>query len=110
MFCCIIICIFLTNVLQNLRKRISPKLQDGSTRHGHTLSQPARNIEQPSAHQRNAMQEERKAGEGVCLCEGGGGIGDWLESPVETHSILVVLCLHVLLLFLYGWGRGELLI
>ena len=25
------------------------------------------------------------------MCEGGGGIGGWLESPVETHSILVVL-------------------
>ena len=36
---------------------------------------------------------------------GGGGIGDWLESPVETHSIIVVLFLHVLL-FLYGWGGG----
>ena len=56
MFCCIIMCIFLTNVLQNLRKRISAKLLDGGTRHGHTLSQLAHNVEQPSAHQRNAIQ------------------------------------------------------
>ena len=48
--------IFLTNVLQNLRKRISAKLLDGGTRHGHTLSQPAHNVEQPSARQRNAIQ------------------------------------------------------
>ena len=48
--------IFLTNVLQNLRKRISAKLLDGGTRHGHTLSQPAHNVEQPSARQRNANQ------------------------------------------------------
>ena len=41
------------------------------------------------------------------MCGGGGGggeVGDRLESPVETHSIFVVL--HVLLLFLYGWGGG----
>ena len=56
MFCCIIMCIFLTNVLQNLRKRISAKLLDGDTRHGHTLSQQAHNVEQPSARQRNAIQ------------------------------------------------------
>ena len=31
---------------------------------------------------------------------GGGGVGDQLESPVETHSIFVVFFLHVLLLFL----------
>ena len=43
-----------------------------------------------------AKTEERKAG---------GGGGDRLESPVETHSIFVVLFLHVLL-FLYGLGRG----
>ena len=42
------------------------------------------------------------------MCEGGGGIGDWLESPVETHLILVVPFLHVLFLFLYGWGGGGL--
>ena len=56
MFCCIIMCIFLTNVLQNLRNRISAKLLDGGTRHGHTLSQPANNVEQSSARQRNAIQ------------------------------------------------------
>ena len=48
--------IFLTNVLQNLRKRISAKLLDGGTRHGHTLSHPAHNVEQPSARQRDAIQ------------------------------------------------------
>ena len=108
MFCCIITCIFLTNVLQNLRKRISAKILDGGTRHGHILSQPAHKVEQPSARQRNAIQiflmlnskKGRKEG-------GGGGLGgfDWLESPVETHSIFVVF-LHVLLLFLYGLGGG----
>ena len=45
---------------------------------------------------------------------GGGGVGDRLESPVETHSIFVVFFLHVLLLlFLYGFeggGGGKLLI
>ena len=84
MFCCIIMCIFLTNVLQNLRKRISAKLLDGGTRHGHTLSQPAHNVEQPSARQRNAMQmfymlhrkKGRKEGVGcVCVCEVGWGGG-----------------------------------
>ena len=76
---------FLTNVLQNLRKHISAKLLNGGTRHGHTLSQPAHNVEQPSARQRNAIQcfrccikkEERDAGKGVCVCVcwGGGGGG-----------------------------------
>ena len=98
-------CIFLTNVLQNLRKRISAKLQDGGTKHGHTLSQPAHNVGQPSARQRNpfkcfrcciAKKEERKAGK--------------VPGGVETHSIFVV-SLHVLLLFLYGLvGGGKLLI
>ena len=39
-----------------------------------------------------AKNEERKAGEGVCVYGGGGGggVGDWLKSPVETHSIFVV--------------------
>ena len=37
-------CIFLTNVLQNLRKRIIAKLLDGGSRHGHTLFQPAHNV------------------------------------------------------------------
>ena len=59
-----------------------------------------------------AKKEERKAGEGVCV--GGGGVGDRLESPVETHSIFAVFCLffflHVVLLFLYGWGGGKLLL
>ena len=26
----------------------------------------------------------------VCVCGGGGGVGDPLESPVATHSIFVV--------------------
>ena len=34
-------CIFLTNILQNRRKRISAKLPDGGTRYGQTLFQPA---------------------------------------------------------------------
>ena len=38
---------------------------------------------------------------------GGGGDGEWVESPVETHSILVVFFfLIVLLLFLYDLGGG----
>ena len=48
--------ILLTNILQNQRKRISAKLLDGGTRQGYTLSQPAHNVGQPSARQRNAIQ------------------------------------------------------
>ena len=52
-----------------------------------------------------AKKEERKAGEGVVGWGGGGG--DRLESPVETHSIFVRFFFsHVLLLFLYGLGGG----
>ena len=44
----------------------------------------------------------------MCVCVGG-GVGDRLESAVETHSIFVVFFfvffLHVLL-FLYGLGEG----
>ena len=93
-------CIFLTNVLQNIRKRFSAKLLDGGTRHGHTLSQPAHNVEQPSARQRNVIRmfemlhnkkrKKGRRGEGVCVCGGGGGVGDRLESHIETHSIFVV--------------------
>ena len=66
--------IFLTNVLQNLRKRISAKLLDGGTKHGHSLSQPAHNVKQPSARQRNAIQmfrmfNSKKGRRGrVCVC------------------------------------------
>ena len=74
MFCCI----FLTNILQNLRKRISATLLDDGTRHGHTLSQLAHIVGQPSARQRNAIQnvldvasQKRKNGR-----RGGGG-GGW---------------------------------
>ena len=95
MFCCI----FLTNILQNRRKRISATLLDDGTRHGHTLSQPAHIVGQPAkCHSKCfrcciAKKEERKAG-------GGWGVGDRLESPVETHSMFVVFFfLHVLLLF-----------
>ena len=81
MFCCKSMYIFLTNVLQNLRKRISAKQLDGGTRHGHTLSHPAHNVEQPSARQRNAIQmfsilhskKERKEGGGGGV-RGGGGV------------------------------------
>ena len=31
----------------------------------------------------------------------GGGVGDRLESPVETHSMFVVFFLHVLLLLFF---------
>ena len=110
MFCCIIMCIFLTNVLQNLRKRISAKLLDGGTRHGHTLSQPAHNVERPLARQQNAIQMFKMLHSKKGRKEGGGGgvgreVGDRLESPVETHSIFVVLYLHALL-FLYGLAGG----
>ena len=47
---------FSLNILQNRRKRISAKLLDDGTRHGHTLSQPAHIVGQPSARQRNAIQ------------------------------------------------------
>ena len=97
-------CIFLTNVLQKLRKRISAKLLDGGTRHGHNLSQPAYNVKKPSARQRSAIQKRKKGRRGECVCVWGGG-GDRLESPVETHSSLWVFS-HVLLLFLYGFGGG----
>ena len=81
MFCCIIMCIFLTNVLQNLRERISEKLLDGGTRHGlpypsqHTMSSNHRHAsEMPFKCFRccKAKKEERKAGEGVC-----GGEASW---------------------------------
>ena len=104
-------CIFLTNVLQKLRKRISAKLLDGGSRHGHTLSQPAHNVKKPSARQRSAIQKRKKGRRGrVCVCVGGGG-GDRLESPVETHSIFVGFFSHVLLFFVrFGGGGGKLLI
>ena len=59
-----------------MRKRISAKLLDGGTRHGHTLSQSAHNVEQQSARQRNAIQmfkmlhskKVRKEGGCVCVC------------------------------------------
>ena len=92
-------CIFLTNVLQNIRKRFSAKLLDGGTRH--TLSQPAHNVEQPSARQRNVIRMfemlhnkkgRKEGGRKVCVWRGGGGggVGDRLESHIETHSIFVV--------------------
>ena len=43
-----------------------------------------------------ATKEERKAGEGV-----GGGVGDRLESPVETHSIFVVFFFCVVVVVFY---------
>ena len=52
----VIMSILLTNILQNQRKRISAKLLDGGTIQGHTLSQPAHNVGQPWARQRNAIQ------------------------------------------------------
>ena len=76
---------------KNRRKRISAKLLDDGTRHGHTLSQPVHIVGQLWARQRNVIQvfrcwiakkEERNAG--------GGGDGDRLDSPVETHSMFVV--------------------
>ena len=107
--------IFLTNILQNRRKRISAKLLDDGTRHGHTLSQPAHIVEQPSTRQRNAIQMfqmlHSKRGRKEC---GGGGVGDRLESPVETQSMFEVFfffcmccCFFkvVFILFIF-WGEG----
>ena len=85
-------------ILQNLRKRISAKLLNGGTRHGHTLSQPAHNVEQPSASQQNAIQMfymwhskkgRKEYGERGSV-GGGWGVGDRLESYVETHSNFVL--------------------
>ena len=98
MFCCI----FLTNILQNRRKRISATLLDDGTRHGHThcratIGPPAK------CHSKCfkcciAKKEERKAG---------GGVGDRLEIPVETHSMFVVVFFAcVVVVVFYGWGGG----
>ena len=78
MFCCI----FLTIILQNRRKRISTKLLDDGTRHGHTISQPAHIVGQPSARQLNAIQMfqmlHSKKGRKECV---GGGLGTGLRAP-----------------------------
>ena len=102
MFCCI----FLTNILQNRRKRISATLLGDGTRHGHTLSQPAHIVGPPAkCHSKCfryciAKKEERKAG-------GGGGVGDRLESPIETHSMFVVFfCMCCCCCFLRFVGGG----
>ena len=78
MFCCITMCIFLTNILQNRRKRISAKLLDDGTRHGHTLSQPAHNVgnhrpagEMPFKCFRCCVAKKEGGGEGWGV--GGGG-------------------------------------
>ena len=51
-----------------------------------------------------AKKEERKAGSGYG--GGGGGVGDRLESPVETHSILVVFFACVVVVFVRFGGGG----
>ena len=106
--------IFLTNVLQNLRKRISANRLDGGTRHGHTLSQPTHNVEQPSARWQNAIQmfqmfHSKKERRGrVCVWGGGGrgGVGDRLESAVETHSIFVVFFFFACVVVFVRFGGG----
>ena len=99
---------FLTNILQNRRKRISAKLLEDSTRHGHTLSQPAHNVGQQSTHGEMpfeccrcciAKKEERKAG-------GGGGGWRPAREPVETHSIFVVFFLMCCCFFTVHRGGG----
>ena len=105
---CIIMCIFLTNVLQNLRERISAKLLDGGTRHGHALSM--------SSNHRSASEMPFKCFR-CCIAKKeerrGGGVGDWLESPVKTHSIFVVFFLASVVVvfirfffFFFFWGGG----
>ena len=114
MFCCIIMCIFLTNVLQNLRERISEKLLDGGTRHGYYpgIHRHASEMSFKFFRCCKAKKEERKAGEGVCVC-GGGGVGDRLESPVETHSIVAFFTFFGMwccCFCMVGGGGGKLLI
>ena len=53
-----------------------------------------------------AIKEERKAGEGVCVWGGGGGVGDRLESPVETNLIFVVFFACVVVVFVRLGGGG----
>ena len=104
-------CIFLTNILQNRRKRIGEKLLDDGTRHGHTSTHCRATIGPPAkCHSKCfrcciAKKEERKAG--------GGGVGDQLESPVETHSMFEVFFFFfacVVVVVFYGWGGGKLLV
>ena len=38
------------------------------------------------------------------------GVGDQLESPVETHSMFVVFCACVVVVFVWLGGGGKLLI
>ena len=75
-------CIFLTNVLQNLRKRISAKLLDGGTRMDipypsqHTMSsnhRPASEMPFKCFRCGIAKKEERSTERGVVWRGGGGG-------------------------------------
>ena len=103
MFCCIIHVHFLTNVLQNLTKRISAKLLEGGTRHGHTMypipasTQCRATIGPPAKCHSNVLDVQSKIGRGE-------GVGDRLESLGETHSIFVVFFFHVV--FCTVWGGG----
>ena len=96
-------CIFLTNILQNRRKRISAKLLDDGTTHGHyTMSgnhRPASEMPFKCFRCCIAKQEDNKAGGG-----GGGGGGDRLESPVETHSIFVGFFFAFVVVLRFGGG------
>ena len=103
MFCCI----FLTNILQNRRKRNSATLLDDGTRHGHTLSKPAHIVGRPSGPPAKCHSKCFRC----CIAkkEGGrgGGVGDRLESPVETHSMFVVVFFAcVVVVVFYGLGGG----
>ena len=106
MFCCI----FLTNILQNRRKRNSATLLDDGTRHGHTLSQPAHIVGQPAkCHSKYfrcciAKKEERKAG---------GGLGTGLSAPLKPIQCLwccFFACVVVVVFYGLGWRGGKLLI
>ena len=71
-------CIFLINALQNLRERISAKVLDGGTSHGHTLSmssnhRPASEMPFKCFRCCIAKKNGRKEGGGGCVCVGGGG-------------------------------------
>ena len=96
-------CIFLTNVLQNLRERISARYKT-CTYPIPASTQCRATIGLPGKCHSNVFKKGRKEG-GDWVWWGGGG-GDQLESPVETHSILVVFFACVVVVFCTVGGGG----